>query len=247
MTVDPTIETQPISAAAPPRRSLPARAIGLVTAPRQVFEELREQPSWVVPALILASFTGIMSWFIYDPLLYPMMIERIDSQNLAPDQAARAEEMYASPMIKMFTILTGAVFTFGMIPAFGLILFAACSFLLGGRATARQSISVAAHACLVLIPRSLLLLPLLFARQDPTLSLGPGVLMPPSEAEGFVGRFVANFLSGALDLFHLWALGLAIVGMSVMSRLATRTVAVALIAFYLGIGILFALFGTFGR
>jgi len=62
----------------------------------------------------------------------------------------------------------------------------------------------------------------MLARGDPYASLGPGVLFPPAEAEGFAARFLAMFLNNALDLFNLWSLALCILGMSVVSRLPVR-------------------------
>jgi hypothetical protein len=243
--ITPEHSAAPPAEAAPAPRPLWARSLALVTAPRAVFEELRPRPSWFWPAVLLAATTLVFGWVTFEPLLYPMMVEKVENSDMTPERAEAALAMYENPGMKAFMLVTGTIFSFALVPIFGLVLFGVCSFLLGGRATVRQSMSVAAHAALVLIPRSVLLLPLLFARQDPTLSLGPGALMPPSEATGFLGRFVAIFLSGCLDLFHLWGLGLAIVGMSVMAHLGTRTVAVALIAAYVGLGILGALMGAF--
>jgi hypothetical protein len=122
----------------------------------------------------------------------------------------------------------------------GFGLFALTSFLLGGKATARQSLAVAAHAMLVHIPKAIIIVPLAIARQDPTITLGPGALMPVSEATGFMGKATANFL-GYFDIFNLWSLALCILGMSVVSRLQAKQVAGVIIGGFLGCAILFSL------
>jgi hypothetical protein len=230
-------------AAVPPLRPLWARALAMVTAPRSVFEELERRPAWVWTALAISAVALVIGYLIYDPVIYPFILEQAEQRSLSSEALARAEQMYGSPGFKFFSSLSGAAANFGAIAVTGLLLFAVCSFLLGGRAKVRQSLAVAAHAMLVHIPRSLLVLPVMLARQDPYVSLGPGALFPPGEAEGFLPKALATFLT-SFDLFNLWALALCVLGMSVVSRLPTRQVAVTLGIGYLILSALLALGGA---
>jgi hypothetical protein len=94
----PPTGDEPGGTAAPATiRPLWARAVALVTAPRSVFEELRVKPSWFGATLLLALFSMVVGLLIYDPVLYPMMLEQAEQQASTSEQLAQAEEMYASP------------------------------------------------------------------------------------------------------------------------------------------------------
>jgi hypothetical protein len=112
--------------------------------------------------------------------------------------------------------------------------------MMGGRTSVKHGLAVAAHSYLILIPRSLVLLPIMFSKQDARVSLGPGVLFPQSEAFGFAQNFVASILAG-LDLFNLWAFALCILGMSVVATLPTRRVGTVFVAGYLVIIVVWSL------
>lgn len=208
-------------------RALPARAIALVTSPRSVFEELKIKPAWFGATLLLAIFSILLSIAIYDSVVYPMMLDQLEAQAQSSEQIAQMEELYSSPAMKYGLSLLAGVMNFVFVIITGLLLYAICGMILGGKLTVRHGFSVAAHAFLVHIPRSLVLLPIMFSQQDSRVSLGPGVLFPPREAIGFGQNFLASFLGG-LDLFNIWALALCILGMSVITGLATRKVGTTL-------------------
>jgi hypothetical protein len=227
-------------------RSLPARAIGLVTSPRSVFEELRVKPSWFWTTMVLVVFGIVLSIVIYDPVLYPMFMEQAETQAQSSEQLAQIEDFYGSPAAKYgMSFLFGGVMNLISVVVTGLLMFAICGMLLGGKVTVRQGFSVAAHAFLVHIPRALILLPIMFSQQDPRFSLGPGALFPPRDAIGFGQNFLASFLSG-LDLFNIWALALCILGMSVITGLPSRKIGVPLSIGYLIVIVFFSVLAGFG-
>ena len=208
-------------------RSLPARAIALITSPRSVFEELKVKPAWFGATLTLAIISVVISIVIYDPVIYPMMLDQLEAQAPSSEQIAQMEDLYASPAMKYGISIFAGVMNFVFVIITGLLLYAILGMLLGGKLTVRHGFAVAAHAYLVHIPRSLVLLPIMFSQQDPRVSLGPGVLFPVRDAIGFGQNFVASFLS-SLDLFNIWALALCILGMSVITGLPNRKVGVTL-------------------
>lgn len=231
------------SAERPRLRPIWARALGLVTSPRSVFEELERRPAWFWPTTITSIVAFLGGVLLFDRVVYPMIIEKMEERGLESAQMARMEAFYSSPLFKIGSSAIGAVFNFILIVVAGLALFALCSFLLGGRATVKQSISVSAQASLLHVLRAVILLPIMWAREDVNASLGPGILFPAGEATGFAGKFLSSFLAG-LDLFHLWVVALMAVGMSVMSHLPTRRVAIALGAGYLALITIWSLLGA---
>jgi hypothetical protein len=227
--------------ASPPLRPLWVRAIGLVSAPRSVFEQLAGRPAWFWATVVTCAVALVVTFVIYDPVILPTMIERAEQQGLASAQLAQVEAAYASAPAKIATAAWAAAANFGALVVIGLLLYAACSFLLGGKAKVKHALAVAGHAMLVHVPRSLILLPVMLVRGDPYASLGPGVLFPPAEAEGFAARFLAMFLNNAFDLFNLWSVALCILGMSVVSRLPVRQTGLVLGVGYGLLSVLWAL------
>ncbi len=239
-----TNETEPASASPPatPLRPLWARALGIVVGPRAVFEELARRPAWLGAILVLSIFSLVVSIFLYDPVILPTMMEQAEQQTTSSEQLARAEEMYASPVMKFFVSGMAGVGNFVWVFVTGLLLAGACSFLLGAAASWKQGVAVASHAFLVFLPRSILALPIMLSRGTADVSLGPGVFFPASEAEGFGGHFLATFLGG-LDLFNLWVLALAILGMAVATRQTTGRVGRVVVPGYIVILLIWSVLG----
>lgn len=236
----------PVSPVTPvaPARPLWARALALVTSPRSVFEELAVRPSWFWTTLVVCAAAMIISFILWGPVIQPYALEQAGKNpNMTPEAMTRVETMYASPVAHFVGSFFAGVFNFVIVLVWGLVLFAITSFLMGGKAKVKQAFAVAAHAMLVHIPRGLLTMPLAISRQDPSVSLGPGILFPVSEAVGFGPKALANFLA-FFDLFNIWSIALCILGMSVVSRLSTRQVAVGVIGAFLAVAVLFSLLGA---
>ena len=243
-TPSPPYMTPPSApAVARPHRPLIVRAFSLISSPRSVFEEFIDHPSWFWTTVVTCVIAGIIGFIMWNSVIAPYAIEQAQSKGATGEQLARVEQMYSSPQFRIVGSCGAAVVNFVVIVAIGLGLFALTSFLMGGKATARQSLAVAAHAMLVHIPKALIVVPLAIARQDPTITLGPGALMPVSDATGFVGKGTAIFLS-YFDLFNLWSVALCILGMSVVSRLPTKQVAGVIVGGFLACAILFSLLGA---
>jgi len=232
------------TAPAPAGRPLWARALGIVTSPRSVFEELAARPSWFWTAFVVSVVAVVVSFLLWGPVIAPYAVEQASkSPNITPEALSRVEMMYSNPVAHIVGSCFAGLFNLLFIVVTGLVLFAVTSFLMGGKAKVRQALAVASHAMLVHIPRAFLTMPLAISRQDPSVSLGPGILFPVSEATGFAGKWLANFLA-FFDLFNIWSVALCILGMSVVSRLPTRQVAVAIVSALLGLAILFSLLGA---
>jgi hypothetical protein len=242
----PPYGTPPAPSTAPaaprPHRPLWARAFALISSPRSVFEELIDHPSWFWTTMVLTVATVIVTLILWNSVIAPYAIEQAQNRGATGEQLARVEQMYGNPVSRFIGAGVAGAFNFVFVVVIGLGLFVLTTFLLGGKATAQQSIAVAAHSLLVHIPKSFVVVPLAIAKQDPNVSLGPGVLMPVSEATGFMGKATAIFLS-YFDLFNLWSLALCILGMSVVSRLPAKQVSGVVVAAFLASAILFSLLG----
>ncbi|HEV8479580.1 MAG TPA: YIP1 family protein [Candidatus Eisenbacteria bacterium] len=240
-----TIASPPPAApiATRPHRSLGARALALVTSPRSVFEEFLDKPSWFWAAVLVSVAAMIIGFILWNSVIAPYALEQAQSRGAPPERIEIMEKFYSNPGARIGGSVAAGAFNFVFVVLIGLGLFALTSFLMGGKATVKQALAVASHAMLVHIPKAIVVVPLAIARGDPSVSIGPGALMPIAEATGFGPKALAMFLS-YFDLFNLWSLALCILGMSVVSRLPTKQVAGAIIAAFLGCAILFSLLGA---
>jgi hypothetical protein len=246
MSMDHVQSDSPVSAAPPaaPGRPLWARGLAIVTSPRSVFEELAARPRWFWTTMLICVVAAIVFFLLWNSVMAPFYVEQASkSPQMTPETLAQMERNYASPVSRIVGSFFAGFANFFFIVLAGLVYFAITSFLMGGKARVKQALAVSAHASLVHIPRALLIMPLAIARQDPAVSLGPGLLFPASEAVGFGAKFLAKFL-GAFDLFNIWSTALSILGMSVVSRIPTRQVAIAIVSTFLGLAILFSLLGA---
>jgi hypothetical protein len=232
----------PTPTAPRPPRPLWARAFALISSPRSVFEELIDRPSWFWTTIVLCVAAVIISFILWNSVIAPYAIEQAQNKGASGDQLAKIEQFYGSPVSRLIGSSAAGVINLLFVVVIGLGLFALTSFLMGGKASAMQAIAVAAHASLVHIPKALVTVPLAIAKQDPNVSLGPGVLMPVSEAAGFMGKATAILLS-YFDLFNLWSLALCILGMSVVSRLPAKQVGGVVVSAWLACAVLFSLLG----
>lgn len=221
-------------------RPLWARVWGIFVSPRAVFEELAQRPAWLGATLVLSIVSVAITFFLYDPVILPSILEKAEEQVTSSEQLAQAEAMYASPGMKVFICLIGGLGNVFFVVVIGLLLAGACSFLMGAKVGWKQGLAVSSHSALVLLPRSILALPIMLQRGTPEVSLGPGVFFPPSEAEGFVGKFLAS-LMGGFDLFQLWVLALAILGIAVAGRQEPGRVARVIVPGYLAIIVIWSL------
>ena len=227
-----------------PARPLWARALVLVSSPRSVFEQFVDRPSWFWAAVTTSVVAMIASFLLWNSVIAPYALEQAGkAANVTSEQLAKMETIYANPVTRVVASTSTAAINFLLVVVTGLVLFAITSFLMGGKSTVKQAFAVASHAMLVHIPRAVISIPLAISRQDPSVTLGPGILFPVSEATGFGAKALAMFLA-YFDLFNIWSIALCILGMSVVSRLPTRQVAIAIVSAFLGLAVLFSLVGA---
>ena len=227
---------------APPAIPLWKRMFQILIAPRSVFESLAAHPAWIGATVLLLAAGLLVTLVIYDPVVYPYSMEQAELQGNSDEQIAQVDAFMSSPVGKAFAVGMNVIASLVFVLVTGLMLFVATSFLLGGKVTFRDSLSVAANSYLLLVFKSIVIVPIMISRIDPTLSLGPGVFLPPSEAEGFTASFIAQLLAG-LDLFQLWILGLCILGMSVVAKLPTAKVGTL---FAIGYGVIILVWSAIG-
>lgn len=195
--------------------SFPRRFMAVFTRPRALFEELELRPSWFVPLLVTVVAIVLFAVILWNPVMLPEQLERIaDSPN-----AAQAEAMLTSNGI-FFAAIFGPIVAVVIFLIYALFVWLVGAFMLGGSLSYKQSLSIVAHTSLLVIPASLVKIPLAFVARSSKVSVGPGMLFPIATAEGFLGKFWSTLLMN-FDLFALWQTALVALGVAVIARVPT--------------------------
>jgi hypothetical protein len=231
-----------VSSERPAPPSLPSRVIGVITAPRATFEKIVAAPrvggvlllvtliSTLAVGLLLSSERGQQAW-----------VDQAVAQQEAWGQTV-SDEAYArlQDMAKYAAWMGAAQFIVG-VPLgaliMGGILFAIFNALMGGTATFKQVMAVVAHSQIISALAFLVTTPINYAKGTMTGGTNLGVLFPMLDESSFAAR-----LLGMLDLFLLWWLFVLSIGIAVLYKRKTSSVAWLLFGFYAVIAIGMAAF-----
>ena len=216
--------------ATPAPKSLVARFIGVLTAPRDTFQAVVAYPKWFG---ILALTTIAMAVLIGGFLSTEVGQEAwLDAATSSPWSGEVSDEQYAGMQrMARFAGIMGAAQMLISIPLITL-LFAGLGFLIfsavmGGTATFKQVFAVFAHAGAVSLVGQLFTVPLNYARGSMSSATNLRVLLPMVDETSFIGR-----LLGTVDLFIIWYVIVLSIGLAVLYRRRTQSVAMTLFGIY---------------
>ncbi len=118
------------------------------------------------------------------------------------------------------------------------LLFVISSGFLGGLATFKQIYTVVVHAGVVFIVQALFVGPMNYVRAEMASPTTLAAFAPMLERDTFAIRFL-----GVIDLFFIWWIVLLAMGTAVATRGKTQSIAVGLLALYVGaaVGIAFVM------
>ena len=230
--------------------SLFSRAIGIITAPKATYENVVAAPR---PFGIL--FVSILVFSIAATI--PQMTsdarrQMLDAQmrgmerfgvTVTPEMATRLEQQSQSNVSKII----GIVWSLVMFPILALLLtavfWAFFNAILGGTATFKQVLAVTSHSYVITALGALAAMPILLFRFKMQMG-GPfnlGALAPGLDSTSSLARFLSS-----VGLFSLWAWINVAIGLGVLYRRNSRTIAIVLIIFSLIFAYaMSALFGSF--
>lgn len=235
---DMTAPPSPIDAAPAGPWPFPRRLVAVFTRPRALFEHLAERPAWFVPFILLLAAAAIYVVTTWNGAWVPEMTTKMEEQQ-APDEAFEMIQNYGLVMYGVMIPLIGGIVT--LIYAVAVMFIG--GFLLGGRLSFRQALSIVCHAGLVSLVALPIRILLANAASSPQVTLGPGALLPPGEQTGFAMKFLAFFFQ-SFDLFTLWQTALVALGVSVIARVGFNASMVVMFGLFLVFSVLGALIGA---
>jgi len=204
----------------------PRRFVALFTSPKALFEHLEERPTWVVPFLVTLLLVATYIVVLWNPVILPNMLVRFEEK----DTPQNVVDMMTKNGL-MFSLLPGIIF--GAIVTFltALIVQGIGGFLLGGKLSYRQALSIVSHTGMIALPAFAIMIPLALVSKTPQVSVGPGMLFSAETAEGFFPRFIAQFMA-SIDVFKIWQVALTALGVSVIGRVERSKATVAMFVAY---------------
>lgn len=222
--------------------SLMSRVVGVITAPRATFEKIVAAPR-VGGALMLVTIISTLS--------VGLLLSSERGQQAWLDQAVAQQEAFGNTVtdeqyegmrnMSKYAAYMGAVQFIVGVPLgaliMGGILYAIFNALMGGSATFKQVMAVVAHSQIISALAFLVTTPINYVKGTMTGATNLGVLFPMLDESSFAAR-----LLGMLDLFLLWWLFVLSVGIAVLYRRKTSSVAMVLFGIYFVIALGFAAF-----
>lgn len=232
--------TDTIPASEPTAKSLPARVIGVLTAPRATYADVAARPRWfgVLALVVVIGGLGV----------YTFMSTDIGKQ-AALDQQVRTMESFGMKMTdalyqRLEEGMGRAAITGALAQAFGLpiaalivagILIGVFNAIMGGNASFAQVFAIVAHSAVVLSVAQLFGLPLAYARETMSGATNLGVFLPFLDDASFLARFF-----GSIDLFYIWWMVSLSIGLGVLYRRRTGPIAISMLVVYAGIALVVA-------
>lgn len=217
--------------------------------PASAFEKLVARPRWIGVFLLVlvVSIAGTQASY---PLVMDMqreMSERsMENRQLTPEQEEMAMQRFSRPDSPVYRIVAIVLQVLGqllwlMIMA-GILMFGG-NVLLGGESTFKTLMAITAYSWLVLIPKTLLTVPLMLAKGSAAVSTSLQILIPSDQWMTPLGAAL-----GAFDLFSIWMIFLLVTGISIAYRFSRAKAATLVISLYVmmalvGVGLM-AVFGS---
>ena len=206
------------------KSSLAGRLIQVFLSPIQAFSSLGvpRWNDWLVPGMLSAVATISLIYFT-QPIITKAQTAMVRMQlendpNLSTDQREQIIQNMASfeNTGKTIGIISAPVGVLAFLFLSALVCFLAANVILGANVTYLQMLAVAGYSFLIGIPEVIVKTPLILAKESMIVYTGLGLLLTEEMAtQTFAGRLVAG-----VDLFGIWQVCIAGIGIATIGRIA---------------------------
>lgn len=227
-------------------KNLLARFAGIITSPRATYESVVAHPKWLGMLVLTTLITAVCTTL-------PMTTEA--GKDAALEQQVRQmesmgftvnDEMYSRLQKQMaiapYTTAGGVIVASPIMAIlFAGILFAIFNAAMGGNATFKQVFTVFVHASAITTLGQLFTGPFNYFRGAMTSATNLAVVLPMLPDGSFVAK-----LAGMIDLFAIWWVLVLSMGLAVLYRRKTQSIAITLFSIYAVIAVAVAAFMSRG-
>ena len=233
---------------APASMSTPQTLSSIFFEPTETFAALRERPRFLVATLILIALTLVITILIFQKVNYEEVVRRAIETNpraeqMTPEQKEQAIAMQTGPLGKAFAYAVPVIFGVIALTA-GAALYLLGTYLMGGRMSYKQALSVWAYSSFPpAVLGSLLAIVLLLLKSADDLDFSrPGAGLVVTNLGALLGEGTSPVLRALLswfDLFTFYGMFLAAVGLRKVGKLSSGSAWAIVIGLWL-LGVLFA-------
>jgi hypothetical protein len=213
--------------------SLPERLTGVIFSPKPTFEAISAHPVWIDVLAVTLVLTSL-AWFAFlstDKGRQAFIDQQFQQQEAWGQQITPQVEQRinnSAPVMRFvipgFTLVIGPLF----VVVIAGVLYGVFAAMMGGGATYKQTLAVVAHAGVVTTVAGLGILALNYVRGSMSNATNLGVFVQMLPENSFLVRFL-----GMIDLMWVWYLIVLAIGLGVLYRRKTSTIAMGFFAVYL--------------
>jgi hypothetical protein len=212
-------------------KSLPARVIGVLTAPRATYADVAARPRWFG---VLALVTDIGKQAMLD-----QQVRMMESFGVKVSDAAYQKLEEGLDRAAITSVIGQAIGLPIVALVISGILLAIFNAIMGGNATFAQVFAIVSHSAVVVTLAQLFGLPLAYARETMSGATNLAVFLPFLDDASFLARFL-----GSIDLFYIWWMVSLSIGLGVLYRKRTAPIAVSMLVVYAAIALIVAVART---
>ncbi|HEY6214429.1 MAG TPA: YIP1 family protein [Vicinamibacterales bacterium] len=233
--------TSPGSAAP---RSLPARLVGVLFAPRATYAEIAARPRWL-GALVVFLLLAIVptATFMSTDVGKQAWLDAAVRQQESMGRTLSDAQYQGLERIQQFAPYISGVSQLVFLPLATLIVsgifLGIFNAIMGGDGTFKQVFATVAHANVIVGLSTLFTMPIAYARQALSGATNLAVFFPFLDDNSLAARFL-----GALDLFWIWWLVNLSIGLGVLYKKRTGPIATSLMVVYVIGALVYALVRT---
>lgn len=224
-----------------PQPGLFARAIGIITSPKATFEAVVRRPRVLGVLALVAVLVGASQSAMNLTEKGRQAAVDFSVQQMEKFGVTVTDQMYEAIVARQkYAVYTSFVGTFITFPIVLLILsaifYAVFNAIMGGTATFKQVMAVCAHSMVISSTGAIFASIMNFARGSiSTSSANLGMLLPMLPEKSFAAN-----LAGAVDVFTIWWIIVLSIGLGVLYKRKTSSVAVGLFSVFAVIAVCFS-------
>jgi len=218
-------ETSAAPAATVPDKSLPARFVGVIFSPRETFTAVAAHPRFLGMLLVtLVVSTVLVGGFMLSPTGQQAFLDNMERSGSSPEAIAAMQRFvpYVAYAIIAWTFI-GTPIILAIVAGILFGVFMA----LGGDAKYKQVYSVLVHAGVISVVGALITVPIQFMTGSMTAATNASAFLPMIDDKSFL-----FFLAQKIDLFTIWLVTVLSIGLAVVYRRKTASIATTLFVLY---------------
>jgi len=216
----------------PAPKSLLARFIGIITAPKDTFAAVVPVPKWLG---ILAITTVLVALFTALPLMteagrqaaIDQQVQQMQSLGFPVSDQVYEAMQKGSGRMPYTTALSVLVVSPIFVVIVAGILFAIFNAALGGEASFKQVFTVLAHAGVISAISAVFSGIVNYFRTGTGSVANLGALLPMLDEKSFIASML-----GTIDVFLIWYIVVMAMGLAVLYRRRTQPIAISLLSVY---------------